>query len=235
MDRPYLSYLFAAAVLVALAFSIGYAAGTGGLSGMGAAQALPAAHEDGISCYFSPHGGCTDAIVAEIERAQHEIMVQAYSFTSHPIARALIDAHRRGVKVTIVLDRSELKEHSLADEVAGAGIRTFVDSQHKIAHNKIMLIDGRTIITGSFNFTTAAEHSNAENLLILHDRPKLYEAYRQNFEHHLGHSDPYRAGHKESASGVNTTAGRFVLLVMQRPLTPCAALCCSPLALAPRH
>jgi phosphatidylserine/phosphatidylglycerophosphate/cardiolipin synthase-like enzyme len=185
-------YLFAGAVLVALAFSIGYAAGTGGLPGVGAPLGLPAAKEDGISCYFSPHGGCTDAVVAEIEQAQHEIQVQAYSFTSHPIAEAFIEAHRRGVKVTIVLDKSELEEHSLADKFARAGIPTFVDAQHKIAHNKIILIDGRTIITGSFNFTTAAEHSNAENLLILHDHPKLYAAYQQNFEHHLGHSDAYK-------------------------------------------
>jgi phosphatidylserine/phosphatidylglycerophosphate/cardiolipin synthase-like enzyme len=185
-------YFVAAVVMVALAFSIGYAAGTGGLTGIGTQSAPPAAKEDGISCYFSPHGGCTEAVVAEIEKAQHEILVQAYSFTSHPIADALVDAHGRGVKVTIVLDRSELKEHrEAADQVAGAGIPTFVDARHKIAHNKIMLIDGRTIITGSFNFTTAAEHSNAENLLILHDRPKLYAAYQQNFEMHLGHSGTY--------------------------------------------
>jgi phosphatidylserine/phosphatidylglycerophosphate/cardiolipin synthase-like enzyme len=186
------SYLFAGAVLVALAFSVGYAAGTGGLSGMGTQSAPPAAQEDGIFCYFSPHGGCTDAVVAEIDQAQNNIQMQAYSFTSHPIARALIDAHRRGVKVTVVLDKSELKEHSLADEVARAGIPSFVDAEHKIAHNKIILIDGTTIITGSFNFTAAAENSNAENLVIIRDRPKLYAAYEQNFELHLGHSGTYR-------------------------------------------
>ncbi|HEX3999592.1 MAG TPA: phospholipase D family protein [Pirellulales bacterium] len=202
-------YLFAAAVLVAIAFSIGYAAGSGGLSGVGTPAAAPAAREDGISCYFSPRGGCTDAVVAEIEQAQHEIMVQAYSFTSHPIAEALIEAHRRGVKVTIVLDKSELKEHSLADEVAGAGIPTFVDDKHKIAHNKIILIDGRTIITGSFNFTTAAEHSNAENLLILHDRSKLYAAYQQNFEHHLGHSVTFRGEGLGTRNEGKTTRVRF--------------------------
>jgi phosphatidylserine/phosphatidylglycerophosphate/cardiolipin synthase-like enzyme len=211
MDRPpYGSYVFAAAVLVALAFSIGYAAGTGGLSGFGP-QVQPAAHEDGISCFFSPHGGCTEAVVAEIDRGQHEIMVQAYEFTSKPIANALVDARRRGVKVTIVLDRCVLKEHSLAGEVAGAGIPTYVDTQHKIAHNKIILIDGRTIITGSFNFTTAAEHSNAENLLILHDRPKLYSAYQQNFEHHLGHSQPFK-GEEPGTNGERRRTRRDVLL-----------------------
>ena len=65
------SYLFAGAVLVALAFSVGYAAGTGGLSGLGTQSPPPAAQEDGIFCYFSPHGGCTDAVVSEIDQAQN--------------------------------------------------------------------------------------------------------------------------------------------------------------------
>jgi phosphatidylserine/phosphatidylglycerophosphate/cardiolipin synthase-like enzyme len=187
--------LYSGVVLAILSFGIGYSAGSAGLSGVGAPQHVgPAASEDGISCYFSPDGGCTEAIVDEIEKAQHEIDVQAYSFTSKPIVEALIAAHRRGVSVTVVLDKSELKERgNKAEEVQRSGIRVFVDAIHKIAHNKIILIDGRTIITGSFNFTYQAENGNAENLLVLHDRPKLYAAYKANFEHHLGHSEPYEA------------------------------------------
>jgi len=51
------------------------------------------------SVCFSPRGGCTEAIVQELEKAQKTIFVQAYSFTSGPIAEALINAHQRGVKV----------------------------------------------------------------------------------------------------------------------------------------
>ena len=60
-----------------------------------------------VQVYFSPKGGCTDAIISEIDQAKTEILVQAYSFTSAPIAKALVDAHKRGVKVTVVLDRSQ--------------------------------------------------------------------------------------------------------------------------------
>src|SRR5205807_1340180 len=66
----------------------------------------PIASEDGISVYFSPKGGCTEAIVEEIRRANDTLLVQAYSFTSAPIAKALTDAQKRGVKVTAVLDAS---------------------------------------------------------------------------------------------------------------------------------
>ena len=58
-----------------------------------------------VEVFFSPHGGATEAVVHELGNAKNEILVQAYSFTSAPIAKALVDAHKRGVKVTVVLDR----------------------------------------------------------------------------------------------------------------------------------
>jgi phosphatidylserine/phosphatidylglycerophosphate/cardiolipin synthase-like enzyme len=199
MNRPYSSsrqpFFLIAVVMMAIAFAIGYMAGSGGvnlLSGLAPAGA-PAASEDGITVNFSPKGGCTERVVEELGKAQHEIEMQAYSFTSQPITNALVAAHHRGVKVTVVLDKSELKGKSEADEVAADHILTYIDSKHSIAHNKIILIDGQTIITGSFNFTNQAEHNNAENLVVLHGRPKLYAAYDANFKLHLGHSEPFTA------------------------------------------
>jgi phosphatidylserine/phosphatidylglycerophosphate/cardiolipin synthase-like enzyme len=66
-----------------------------------------------------------------------------------------------------------------------------IDDKHAIAHNKIMLIDDRVVIAGSFNFTMAAENKNAENLLILEDIPEITRAYRENFQSHLRHAVPY--------------------------------------------
>lgn len=152
----------------------------------------PVYSDDGVSVYFSPKGGCTDAIVDQIDQARSTIEIQAYSFTSTPIAKAIVAAHNRGVKVRAVLDSSQRTEkYSSATFVHNAGIPTYIDAQHKIAHNKIILIDRATLITGSFNFSNAAEKENAENLLIIHARPKLVEVYEQNFENHLKHSTPY--------------------------------------------
>ncbi len=67
---------------------------------------------------------------------------------------------------------------------------TFIDSKHAIAHNKIMIIDDATVITGSFNFTKAAQESNAENLLVLHDE-KMAWGYEANWEKHFKHSERY--------------------------------------------
>jgi len=140
---------------------------------------------------FSPRGGCTEAVVAALGKARSSVVVQAYSFTSAPIAKALVDAHRRGVKVEVILDKSQRTEkYSSADFVAHAGIPTLIDAKHAIAHNKVMIIDGRVVITGSFNFTKQAEEHNAENLLIIRDQV-IAEKYAANWSAHAEHSEPY--------------------------------------------
>ncbi|HWR69169.1 MAG TPA: phospholipase D family protein [Desulfomonilia bacterium] len=145
-----------------------------------------------MEAYFSPHDGVTEAIVKELTSAKSEILVQAYSFTSKPIAEALVDAKKRGIKIEVVLDRSQKSQaYSSADFVAHAGIPTYVDSAHAIAHNKIMIIDRSTVITGSFNFTRAAEENNAENILIIKGNKALVDRYVQNFNEHKGHSERY--------------------------------------------
>jgi len=140
---------------------------------------------------FSPNGGCTESIVKEINAAKSEILLQAYSFTSAPIAKALLYAHKRGVKVEAILDKSQRKErYTSATFISNAGIPTYIDDQHAIAHNKIIIIDRETVITGSFNFTKAAEEKNAENLLIIRNK-ELAKIYLENWEKHKEHSEKY--------------------------------------------
>ena len=95
------------------------------------------------SVYFSPKGGCIEAIVKELDKAQKSVLVQAYSFTSAPIAKALLNAHKRGVKVVVILDKSQSTEkYTNAPFLAKSGVSIKIDSAHAIAHNKIMVIDG---------------------------------------------------------------------------------------------
>ena len=142
--------------------------------------------------YFSPHGGCTEAVIKELDKAESSVLVQAYSFTSAPIAKALLDAHKRGVKIEVILDKSQRTEkYSSATFLYNQGIPVKIDAQHAIAHNKVMIIDEETVITGPFNFTKAAEENNAENLLVIRDR-KLAEQYIKYWEEHAGHSEAYR-------------------------------------------
>ena len=147
----------------------------------------PASH-----VYFSPKGGCTKAITDAIGQAKQSILVQAYSFTSYPIAQALIDAEKRGVKVEVIIDAKQIHEKKVKiGLVAKGGVVVYLDGAHAIAHNKVMVIDGKTVITGSFNFTSAAEEKNAENLLILEDAALVAE-YTNNWKIHQRHSERYQ-------------------------------------------
>lgn len=144
-----------------------------------------------IQVFFSPRGGCTAACVAAIDNAKQTILVQAYSFTSKPIAEALVRAEQRKVKVAILLDKSQRTEkYTEASFVANNNIPTYIDAKHAIAHNKIMIIDAARVITGSFNFTTSAEEHNAENMLIIDD-PDLAIIYMRNWDAHKDHCEPF--------------------------------------------
>jgi phosphatidylserine/phosphatidylglycerophosphate/cardiolipin synthase-like enzyme len=162
-----------------------------------AADATTAAYTPApAAVLFSPKGGCTDAVVKAIGAAQKQILVQAYSFTSAPIADALKKAHERGVTVYVLLDKSNVTgKYSGATFLFNAGVPVGIDDRHAIAHNKIILIDadtpGATVLTGSFNFTKAAEESNAENLLILKECPELATSYVANWKAHADHSHPF--------------------------------------------
>jgi hypothetical protein len=145
-----------------------------------------------VAVYFSPNGGATAAIVRELNAAHSQVVMQAYSFTSAPIAKALMEAHKRGVKMLVVLDKSnETQKYSAATFLHNVGIQPLVDAEHAIAHSKVMVIDSTTIITGSFNFTKAAEEKNAENMLVIKEAPELVQAYEANIRSHAEHSHPY--------------------------------------------
>ena len=132
---------------------------------------------------FTPNQACEPMIVKLIDQAKQEVLVQAYSFTSKPIARALLRAKQRGINVSIILDSSQFtsKRYNSSRFFKRYRFNLWNDNQLNIAHNKVIIIDQKTLITGSYNFTWSAQHANAENLLILYNTPKLIQAYRQNW------------------------------------------------------
>jgi phosphatidylserine/phosphatidylglycerophosphate/cardiolipin synthase-like enzyme len=142
-----------------------------------------------VEAHFSPKGGCTDVVVRELKAARREVLVLAYSFTSRPIAEALVDAKLRGVSVEVVLDHSNEKEaHTELAFLREQGLAPLIDAEHAIAHNKVMVIDHQTVLSGSFNFTQQAEEHNAENLLVLKGQPELVQKYRADFAAHKAHA-----------------------------------------------
>jgi phosphatidylserine/phosphatidylglycerophosphate/cardiolipin synthase-like enzyme len=140
-----------------------------------------------IEIHFSPSSACRDAIVQLIDSARSTIRVQAYSFTSRPITRALVEAHRRGVTVEMVLDRSDRRSNRVK-ELQAAGVRVWFDASHPIAHDKVVIVDDRAVSTGSFNLTAQAER-NAENCLVIRQEP-VARQYTAHWTEHRAHAEP---------------------------------------------
>lgn len=143
---------------------------------------------------FTPGMNCTADIVQSIDSAVKNIWVQAYSFTSRPIGKALVNAKERGVNVKIIFDKTALdgKGGGAARYFARHGIPIWIDSQPTIAHNKVIVIDQTKVITGSFNFTRAAQQYNAENVLIIDD-VGLAQKYLHNWQLRQKSSSGYKA------------------------------------------
>ena len=132
--------------------------------------------------FFPPKTKCLPRIIKLIDGSKKTIFLQCYSFTSKPIAIALLKAKRRGVDVQIITDKSQIKKSdSLVARLHAKRIPVFVDHRVAIAHNKTMIIDGKIVLTGSYNWTNAAEKRNAENLVIFYNHAGLVKDYTQNW------------------------------------------------------
>jgi len=134
-----------------------------------------------IDLCFTPPRDCARLITDVIDQAKNTIYMQAYGLTHPEIINSLIKANERGVKVRILLDRSNLtQKYSKIEELKQAGIEIGIDTVSGIAHNKIIIADLYTVVTGSFNFTVSAAKRNVENVLIIQDS-NIAHTYLQNW------------------------------------------------------
>lgn len=132
---------------------------------------------------FSPHGESLQLILKGITVAEKEILVAGYSFTSKPIAEALLTASRRGVSVRVVVDaKSNTGRYTAATFLANHGVSVRSNGSYAIMHHKFMVIDSKHVQTGSFNYSTAAVSRNAENVLMLWNMPELAQIYVQEWQ-----------------------------------------------------
>lgn len=150
-----------------------------------------------VELAFTPEDAADRMVIRAIRGARKQILVQAFSFTHRDIAYALIQAKKRGVDVQLIADAEQtdkIQPNMIAD-IASARIPTYLDFQHQSAHNKIMVIDAGSpdsaVVTGSFNFTHAAQFKNAENLLVFRGNTQLAAAYLENWKRHLAHASRY--------------------------------------------
>ena len=141
-----------------------------------------------VGIYFTPPADVAAAVIDVIDQSKSEVLVQAYGFTHNGIAQALVRAHTRGVTVKVLLDaKTDSTNRYVTDLLVTQQIPLRLDAGHAIAHNKVIVVDGELVITGSFNFTNSAQTRNAENLLVLKST-ELADSYKANWQSHWNHS-----------------------------------------------
>ncbi|WP_250981472.1 phospholipase D family protein [Rahnella sp. CG8] len=134
---------------------------------------------------FSPEGSAQQLVLQTVNDARQSVRLMGYSFTSPDIAGALVEAKKRGVDVQVVLDEGGNRgKASVAamNLLVNAGIPVRTVSQFKIMHDKVIIVDGQTVETGSYNYTLSAARSNSENALVLHDVPDLAQTYLTHWQ-----------------------------------------------------
>ncbi|HEX6363590.1 MAG TPA: phospholipase D-like domain-containing protein [Albitalea sp.] len=167
-------------------------------------QASPAlarelsSHTAVVEAAFTPADDVAGLIVRRIGAARESVQMQAYLFTDRRIANALLAARRRGVRVEVVADAAQYEAGGLPylRALARAGARVFLNASHAAMHNKILIVDGgrdsAAVITGSYNFTQAAQARNAENVVVITGSREVARRFVANFERQREQSTPWR-------------------------------------------
>ena len=150
--------------------------------------------EGTVEVAFAPWDDAERLVMDQIDGAKQAIYVQAYALTSRNIARTLIAARERGLKVEIIADRDKVlkDEHSALPRVAGSGAALWLDGRYAAAHGKVMIIDpdGKdpVVVTGSYDFSANGKPDNAENVLVLSGNRALAKSYMDNWQRHRAQS-----------------------------------------------
>src|SRR5579862_7269385 len=175
-----------------------------------------AASKTSIQACFSPPipGECDPAatVTREILGARRSIRVQMYTLTSRDVVTALVDDKRRGVDVRVIIDRSQLQSERSESYAIGrllsVDIPVLVDTVPGLMHDKILIVDDETVLTGSFNYTWSAENRNAENLIVIHE-PAIAAEYVRNWSTSASRSRQVggQSGFAPPANDSETSAG----------------------------
>ncbi len=164
-------------ILLALGMMLGYMSKCGTnvpASGTGANVTI-----DGP--FFCPEDHCSSVVIGWISRANSSIDLAMYSFTLDSIGDALVNVHKRGINVRVILERNQINQWSEYGKLKKNGIKVVIDKNPRYMHNKFMVIDGKVVLTGSYNYTKEADTRNDENLVVIISG-KVARAYDDEFE-----------------------------------------------------
>lgn len=135
-----------------------------------------------IECRFAPENGVAKALMSEVRRANRTVDFMAFTLTSKDLAKAMVERAQKGARVRALFDTQQAaSKYSQDDFLSERGVQVFLDKNSGFMHNKVIIVDAETVVTGSYNFSKAAETKNDENVLIIHS-PAIAKEYEDRFE-----------------------------------------------------
>jgi len=150
--------------------------------------------EPNVQVGFSPEGTAQKLVLETIASAKHDIQILAYAFQASDIMQALVAAKNRGVNVRVVVDKKRNKgktSKKTMDFVTSNGVELRTNDHFHIHHDKVIIVDGSTVETGSFNFAPSAETANSENVIVIRDMPEVAKQYIAHWQSRWDLGKPY--------------------------------------------
>ncbi|MDR1997228.1 MAG: phospholipase D family protein [Candidatus Margulisbacteria bacterium] len=134
-----------------------------------------------IAVYFAPQDKPDQKLIRLLNQAKTEVNIAVYSLTKTDIAQAIVSARQRGVKVRILTDREQAANKYARDEYFESYQIPVARDTHKgYMHHKFAVIDGKIVVTGSYNWSNNASYNNDENMLVI-ESPELAEIFNNEF------------------------------------------------------
>lgn len=136
-----------------------------------------------VENYFSPEDHVSDALVRLVQSARQSVVFAAFSFTSDPLADAMLARAAEGVSIAGVFEAEQYysNQGTEFDRLQTAGLDIVLDNNPNRMHHKFIVVDGQTVVTGSYNFSRSAEERNDENVLVIYS-PEIAAQYLVEFE-----------------------------------------------------
>ena len=145
------------------------------------------------AAYFSPGPDCRIAIEQAMETALDELLICVFTISDDRLSDAIQRAHRNGLTVRVISDNDKMEDKGNdVERLSLSGVDVRIDRSPEHMHHKFMVVDGHTVLTGSYNWTRSAETRNEENLVVLDD-PVLAGRFAEEFERIWNLSDPVSA------------------------------------------
>jgi len=135
--------------------------------------------------YFSPERSVIPEIARTIAAAENEVLIMAFSFTNRTLGEAALGRAETGVSIRAIFESlgsdadTSYFGQIQRDRYPNVKVRRHISNG--LMHHKVIIIDRKTVIFGSYNFTESADSKNDENIVIVHD-PDFASYFIKEFE-----------------------------------------------------